>query len=112
MNVFYVGGEKHVFVTRLAGSEFTVEQKLALGAAPSFLAFAPRKKRALVVVEGDDRLACLNVHEDGSLGVVNEVACAGGPAFVSVDPSERWVFTASYGSGEVRVYPLDDQGRL
>jgi 6-phosphogluconolactonase len=37
-------------------------------------------------------------------------AAAGGPAYVAVDGSERWLFAASYGSGELHQFSLADDG--
>jgi 6-phosphogluconolactonase len=50
---------------------------------------------------------------DGSLTFVNRQPAAGGrPTYVRLDGSGRFVLAANYGSGNVNLYPLDDQQKL
>lgn len=78
---------------------------------PSFMTFSKDGARAAAISEGNDRVVLLEVAVDG-LVVLGAVACPGGPAHVSFDRTERFVLTASYGSGESRVYPVSDAAAL
>lgn len=50
---------------------------------------------------------------DGDLTFVNRQPAAGArPTYVRVDGSGRYILAANYGSGNVNLYPLDDEGRL
>lgn len=106
MSLLYVGGERHVFVVDWVPGALSIRQKLSLGEMPSFLCFAPRKRRTFVALEGEDRIAALRVQSTGELEYEDSVSCPGGPAYLSIDPTESWLFSASYGSGEVRVFSI------
>jgi len=112
MTTVYVGGEKHVLVLSSKADAFVVQQAISVGPAPSFLCFAPDRQRAYVAVEGADALASFRVDDDGALTLLATTPCPGGPAYVSVDRSQNWVLAASYGSGQLHVFGMDDQGVL
>lgn len=73
---------------------------------PSFLAFSKDRKRALAVAEEDDLVLLFQVEQDGGLTELGRQSCPGGPAYVAFDRTESRALTASYGSGESRVYPI------
>lgn len=111
MSILILGGERHILSTELTWPEegrprLASLSMVDIGRMPSFLAFSQRQNFALAVVEGDDALVSLFVDERGAFKVISRVACGGGPAHVTLDPSERWALTASYGSGETRVFPV------
>ncbi|MEP7363572.1 MAG: lactonase family protein [Acidobacteriota bacterium] len=50
---------------------------------------------------------------NGDLKILNAISSGGlGPAHVSVDPTGKFVFAANYGSGQVGVLSLKDDGSL
>ncbi len=117
MTLLYVGAENCILTARLdtttsLGPQLTILERTEIGAMPSYLCFAKKQPRVLAVVEGEDQLAMLHITETGSLQLETRVACPGGPAYISLDQSENFALTASYGSGETRVFPLGPQGEL
>ena len=42
----------------------------------------------------------------GELVFLNSQAVSGGPCYVSVDKTDKWVFVANYGSGTIDVFPV------
>ncbi|MFT4192912.1 MAG: lactonase family protein [Comamonas sp.] len=56
-------------------------------------------------------VSTFRIQPDGTLAFVSEVPCAGqAPAFISVHPDGRFLFTANYGSGDVSVIALQADG--
>ena len=115
MTVLYIGGDRHIRSVRLDFDsenrpQLTSLDKIDIGEMPSFLSFSQRGGWLAAIAEGDDRLVTLRVADDGSLSEISSRPCGGGPAYVS--QARRAVLTASYGSGETRVYPVDEQGAL
>lgn len=86
--------------------------ELIIGEMPSFMAFSRSGRFALAIAEGSNSLSSLAIAKNGALSVLDQRSCPGGPAYVSLTPDERWALVASYGSGELRSYPVDSQGRL
>jgi len=86
--------------------------ELEVGKMPSFMAFSKNRRLVVAVAEQDDQVCSLVVDQTGGLTLKSSQTCAGGPAYVSLTEDERWVLTASYGSGELHVYPLDENGTL
>lgn len=111
MRTIYVGGERHLFVCALIGEELRVESRQDVGAMPSFMAFAPSHGTAYVVNENDDAIGVLRLEGDRPV-LIGKVSSPGGPAYVSVDRSERWVLAANYGGGTVRIWPIQEDGTL
>jgi 6-phosphogluconolactonase len=111
MRTIYVGGERHLFLCALVGDELRVHGRIEVGVQPSFLAFAPSRGTAYVAVEGEDSLGILRLEGERPV-LLGKVASPGGPAYVAVDRSERWVLAANYGGGTVRVWPIQEDGTL
>lgn len=111
MRTIYVGGERHLFLCALGGDELRVEGRLEVGALPSFMAFAPSHGTAYVVNEREDAIGVLRLEGERPV-LVGKVPSPGGPVYVSVDRSERWVLAANYGGGTVRSWPIQEDGSL
>lgn len=116
MTLLYIGTEHALHWGRFellegAAPKMNWLGRLEIGDMPSFLAFSPHK-RAVAVVEGSDRVVSLTVDADGGLELSSTQPCPGGPAYVSLSRDGRWAFIASYGSGQLRVFPLRNDGKL
>ncbi len=88
---------------------------------PSWLAFNPAQTRLYAVSEIDNFQgtrsgAVVSYAIDGEslqirrLGTVSSAGTT--PAYVSVHPSDRFVFVANYGGGNVAVFPVGPDGAL
>lgn len=86
------------------------------GKNPSFLAWSPDHKNLYAVNEGDGGGTVLSFAIDaaGKLTKTGQgsMGAAGSACHVSVHPSGKWVFTASYGSGHVTVMPVKADGSI
>lgn len=112
MTILYAGGDTQLFVLRQEGPRFHEMQRALLGGLPSFLAGTSAQPHLYAVLEAADALAWLSINEDGTLREEGRIPCAGGPAHLALHPHAPWLFTASYGSGVVRVYPLGAEGSV
>jgi 6-phosphogluconolactonase len=90
-------------------------------ASPSWLAFDPQRRFVYAVNEVDDfnggktgGVTAFGIDRaTGALTEINGVSSEGaGPAHCSVHPSGRFVFVANYGSGNVAVLPVQQNGGL
>lgn len=88
---------------------------------PSFLAVAPNYEHVYAVSEisnfnGEKSGALASFVFDRKAGLLrklNEQPTKGqGPCYVTVDDSGKWVLAANYGSGNVSVFPVNDDGTL
>ena len=88
---------------------------------PSFLAIDPKKKYLYSVNEvakfegkpGGGVSAFLIDQETGDLTFLNHQFTKGGaPCYVSVDKTSSFVLTANYGSGNLSIFPILDDGSL
>jgi len=95
--------------------------KVFPSASPSWLAFDPQRRFVYAVNEVDDfnggktgGVTAFGIdHASGELTQINAVSSEGaGPAHCSVHPSGRFVFVANYGSGNVSVLPVQQNGGL
>ncbi|HSC88111.1 MAG TPA: beta-propeller fold lactonase family protein [Polyangiaceae bacterium] len=112
MTPLYVGGERELLVFEAAADGLRQLQSVTVGAMPSFLSFATSRRALYVAVESDDAVASLRLDDEGLLHTTGHCAAEGGPAYVALDRSERFVLSASYGSGELHVARLDEAGVL
>ena len=117
MTLLYIGGEHQVFVAELSFNmaqipSLEVKQAITVGAMPSFLAFSPTDSVVLAVAESADALVSMRLSSSGELTPLSAVMCPGGPAYVSIDSSGCFAFTASYGSGETRCFRISGNGEL
>ena len=89
--------------------------------SPSWLAFDPQRKFLYAINEidsyGADKTGAVTAfaidHGTGELSQLNVVSSRGkGPAHGSVHHSGKFVFVANYGTGNVAVLPVGDNGSL
>lgn len=82
-------------------------------ANPSFLALAP-DGRTLYAVREVDEGGVVAFRRDTISGGLTELGRApaggAGPAYVSVDPTGRWLLVANYGGGSVALLPIGEDG--
>lgn len=107
----YVGLASGDLVT-LDGATLDELSRTRTGNYPSFVAASPDGSHLYVIHEGADELASVSVATDGTTTVLDRETASGGPTHVSIDHAARWVFTASYGSGEVHVFPITTSGTI
>src|SRR5688572_4770292 len=79
--------------------------------APYYLR-ASSDRKFLYAAAVPDRLLVFSIAADGSLKRAAEAASPGGPCYVDVHPSGRWVATANYGPGTTMVYPVGADGAV
>ncbi len=85
---------------------------------PSYLTLSPNKKFLYAVQEGanltDSLVFTYAVDEDtGQLTFLNSERTEGAsPCHLCVDNTNRYLFVANYGGGNVIVYPLAENGRI
>ena len=87
------------------------------GRNPSYLAFSPDYKNLYAVNENGGGGKVLSFAIDTSTGQLTKTAegsmgAAGSACHLSVHPSGKWIFTASYGSGHVTVLPINADGSV
>ncbi|MDQ2901126.1 MAG: lactonase family protein [Acidobacteriota bacterium] len=88
--------------------------------SPSSLALDPKKKFLYAVNEisnfngsTNGSVTAFAIQPNGDLKFLNVVSSqGGGPAFLSVDPSGKWVLAANYGAGSVAVLPIKTDGSV
>jgi len=81
---------------------------------PSFMAF-DHTARFLYSVHGDaEHLTAFKIDKKtGKLSLVNQVSIGGkNGVHLSVDPTNRFIVTANYGSGKAAVFPINSDGSL
>lgn len=86
------------------------------GTAPSYLAWSPDRRTMYAVdsAPGGDLVRAWRIAaQDGALDPLSKQLSGGkGTCHVSVHPSGRWVYAASYTSGHVAVLPVMPDGGL
>jgi 6-phosphogluconolactonase len=111
----------HMFSVNAADGKLTPTKILTGLPNPSSLAFHPNKKYLYAINEisnysGTTTGSATSMSVDsatGDLRILNVVSSGGrGPAYVSVDPSGKWLFAANYGAGSVAVIPIMADGSL
>ncbi len=82
--------------------------------SPSFLAFHPSKKYVYSANEGNNTISAYQIDSaTGKLSELNSQPAQGsGPCHVSVDPKGRFIYVSNYGSGELAVYLLTQDGKI
>lgn len=81
---------------------------------PSFVTVHPNRKWLYSVNEaGGGTVSAFSIQPDGRLAELNTVSSqGGGPCYVSVDSSGKYVFVANYGSGSIAALPIQADGKL
>ena len=81
---------------------------------PSFLALAPDGATLYAVQEQrHGRVTAFRVQDDGSLVELSSQQTLGAdPCHLTVHPNGRFLFTANYGTGDLVVHPLAENGAI
>jgi len=79
--------------------------------APYYLRSSPNQK-FLYAAGVPNRLQVFSIASDGSLTRTAETESPGGPCYVDIHPSGRWVATANYGPGMTMIYPVAADGTV
>lgn len=88
---------------------------------PSFLAIHPQKKYLYAVNEvsqfngrsGGSVSAYSIDSRSGALTLLNQQPSHGqSPCYISVDHSGKWIFIANYSSGNIAMYPIQEEGKI
>src|SRR5262245_2259885 len=72
----------------------------------------PSPDRKFLYAASRDRLLVFSIGADGSPTKTAEIPSPGGPCYVDVHSSGRWVATANYGSGTALLYPVASDGTV
>jgi 6-phosphogluconolactonase (cycloisomerase 2 family) len=112
----------HMFNVNSTDGTLTPTKILTGIVNPSSLALHPNKRFMYAVNEisnftgANTSGSVTAISIDGATGdlrILNAVTSGGtGPAYLSVDPSGRWVFVANYGGGSVAVLPIMADGSV
>jgi 6-phosphogluconolactonase len=111
----------HMFNVNTSDGTWTPKGILTGITSPSSIAFHPNKKFLYAINEisnynGTTTGSATSMSVDpatGDLKILNVVSSGGGgPAFVSVDPSGKFLFAANYGGGSAAVIPIMSDGTL
>lgn len=117
------GDEGGIFIQRFNSSDGSLESVGNSGGIknPSFLAISPNNNYLYSVSEVSDfkgqrsgGISSFSVNrKTGQLTPLNQQSTKGqGPCYVTVDDSGKWVLSANYSSGNVCVFPVNDDGSL
>lgn len=81
---------------------------------PSFVLLNHAKTHLYAVSEVDEGevISYLVDYQNKSLTELNRQPTKGGPCFLEIDKSDRYLFTANYGGGSVIVHPLAEDGTI
>ena len=116
--VFVSGYGPEIITFSLDGTgKLTEVARTPGGSNPSFLAFSPDRKHVYAVNEGSGGGKVLSFMLDTASGKLTKtgegsMGAAGSACHLSVHPSGKWIFTASYGSGHVTVLPVKADGSV
>lgn len=110
----------YVFQYDRTSKMLTEIQTIDGGDSPNFLAISPNKQYLYVVytngtIKGDNGsvMAFKIDSSTGYLSKLNEQSTEGvGPAHVSIDPKGRFAYVSNYSTGNLVVYPLNNDGSL
>lgn len=117
------GDEGGIFIQRFNANDGTLESIGNSGGIknPSFLAISPNHKNLYSVSEVSDfngqrsgGISSFSIDgKTGQLTPLNQQSTKGqGPCYVTVDDSGKWVLSANYSSGNVCVFPVNEDGSL
>jgi 6-phosphogluconolactonase len=114
----YVGGtDGNITIYRLdrGAKTLTLDDTVAAGNYPSFLAVNPAQTMLYATLEGSTSVAAFAIDQaTGGLTKRGSDQQSGGgaPTHVSVDKTGGWVMVANYNGGSVRVFPVMNDGSL
>ncbi len=117
----YTGGKSEgIYVYRFNSDDGSYKEVSHIKASnPSFIAISPNEKFVYAVHEngkdhGGGQLSAYRFDKStGSLTLVNTQSTQGDhPCYVEVDKTGKWVFAGNYSSGDLTVFPVNDDGSI
>lgn len=97
----------------LASGALTRIDGVEVGQLNSYLALDPSRSMLYAADEAGQKLHALRVDEStGELSFANTVDAAGGPVYVRVDASGKYVLTCFYNQGSSQVFAVQSDGTL
>lgn len=111
--VFVSGNGPEIISFTLTGGKLSEVARSPAGKNPSYLAWSPNNQHLYAINDGAKVLS-FAIDAAGKLTQTGEgsMGAAGNAAHISVNPSGKWLYTASYGSGHVTVLPVKDDGSV
>ena len=111
------GSGSTLYTCRLSvdGDKLQIEHTLPLSvAAPGFFALSKNRAGVSTLYGLCEKEICwFSVGDDGQLAMCGSTPnSSGGAAHLCVDSEARFLFTANYGSGNVSMLPIGDDGSL
>lgn len=117
----YTGtGSKGIYVYRFdaATGKATFVSNTEKVESPSYLAVAPNGKTLYACNEtaspSGGKVSAFRFNKsDGTLRFLNQQATGGDhPAYVAVDPTNKWVAAGNYSGGSITVFPINRDGSI
>ncbi|MGA7919179.1 MAG: lactonase family protein [Candidatus Acidiferrales bacterium] len=126
--IVYIGtytdhGSRGIYVCEFdpRKGRFTPPELAAESSSPSFLTVNPTRQFLYAVNETDQfhdqpagAVSSFSLDSaTGNLNLLNQVSSHGrGPAFVTLDQTDRYALVANYGGGSVAVFPILPDGKI
>lgn len=123
----YVGtftseGAEGIYLCRFDGAtgKLTLQKTFKGVEDPSFIRISPDRNFLYAVTRASDTLEeaggyiqSYRIEPDGTLHFLNkQVSNGSGPCHVDISPDGRFAAIATYGSGTISLYPLNDDGSI
>ncbi|MBK8505829.1 MAG: lactonase family protein [Saprospiraceae bacterium] len=100
-----------LYVYRLVDDQLELIEKSGAVQSTGYHNFHPNAPFLYAV--GNNKVYALRIDENsGHLTLINEQDSKGGPCYVKVDESGRYVMVANYGGATIGVYPIGRDGGL
>ena len=85
----------------------TRQEAVDVGGSPGALSISPDRALLYACLRGDQKVMTLAVdRQSGALSKVGEGGLPGGPPYIHVDRSGRWLLAAYYGDNGVSVHAI------
>ena len=107
-----IGGREGIFTYQFDSKTGVLVEKSKATPGTSFLAVAPDRKHIYSATSGSTASSFAYNSKTGELTFINSKPLGGGSAYVSVDASQRYLFSASYGGGSLTAMPIEKDGSL
>ncbi len=89
----------------------TRQEDVDVGGSPGSLSISPDRALLYACLRGDQKVMTLAVdRQSGALSKVGEGGLPGGPPYIHVDRSGRWLLAAYYGDNGVSVHAIGADG--
>jgi 6-phosphogluconolactonase len=102
-----------VFELDMATGALTLKGRGMANASPNYLAVHGSRKFLYVTSQVTaGRVVAFSIDSAGMLTRLNDAACGGDPAHISLHKSGKWLLVANYFAGNAGVLPVGEDGRL